>query len=157
MNPKPKMSTHHICLILEHSGRPIIEMLLMRLARAYYFVDGFSIAQAGASVASLHLVTLDKEEHEKEWQIHLGRDKENTAYRNMQAAKLVARRTLGKAVWDAEMAAQKEELARFEGHVRTMEEHRDATIKDLEGGRGGTIAHGISGGVQITDEGRCVY
>jgi hypothetical protein len=38
------------------------EMLLTRLTRAYYVAGGFSIAQAGASMASIKLPKLDEEQ-----------------------------------------------------------------------------------------------
>jgi hypothetical protein len=75
-----EMRTFTICLITEEWGRPVSEMLLTRLAHAYYHAGGFSIDQAGKSMRSLYMDKLTPEERQEVWEGCLEWVENNTPY-----------------------------------------------------------------------------
>ena len=62
------MATFTVCLISENFVGPVAEMLLTRLTRAYYHAGGFSIDQAGESMASIKMDKLTQAQRDKIWQ-----------------------------------------------------------------------------------------
>ncbi|KAI4615866.1 hypothetical protein J4E80_006285 [Alternaria sp. BMP 0032] len=63
-----KMHHFTIALIVDVSLGPVGQMLLSRLARAYYFAGGFTISQAGASMSILELLYRSEVERQEMFQ-----------------------------------------------------------------------------------------
>lgn len=74
------MRTFTIALITDEWGGPIAEMLITRLACAYYHTGGFCIDQAGTSMSSFYMDKLSNDEWAKVWDGCLEWVKQNTQY-----------------------------------------------------------------------------
>jgi hypothetical protein len=115
------------------------EMLLTRLTRAYYVAGGFSIAQAGASMASIKLPKLDEEQWVAVWKECVDWVKKKTDYRKTQDNEIRARARLHEAQFAEELQAKKTELREYTDTLKTMEkECAEATQVDEE--RQGALA-----------------
>jgi hypothetical protein len=124
-SPTVHMHNFTICLITEEVVGPVAEMLLTRLARAYYFAGGFSVSHAGASMSSLSLINLDKGEREKVWDKNTKHAKTYTNYNSIQSKESASRKRLRKAEYEAKVLAQRDEIAKFEGELQTKRDDLD--------------------------------
>jgi hypothetical protein len=121
MGANPEMHNYTVCLINEEWDGAIGEMLLTRLARAYYFVGGFSIAQAGASMASIKLPKLDEEQREAIWKECVDWVKRKTDYRKTRDNEIWAGARLHETQFAEESQAKKTELREYTDEMNTME------------------------------------
>lgn len=121
--PPINMHNFTVCLITEEVVGPIAEMLLTRLARAYYFAGGFSIGQAGASMTSLRLAKLSQVDREKVWEANAQYAKNMTNYTQIQAKELASRKNLQKTDYEKMMRQKDDEIAQHKQKIAAMRDH----------------------------------
>ncbi|CAN9206276.1 unnamed protein product [Alternaria alternata] len=121
--PPTNMHNFTVCLITEKAIGPVTEMLLTRLARAYYFAGGFSIGQAGASMSSLRLAKLSQVEREKVWEANAQYAKNMTNYTQIQAKELASRKNLQKTDYEKMMRQKDDEIAQHKQKIAAMRDH----------------------------------
>ncbi|RYN43325.1 hypothetical protein AA0113_g11599 [Alternaria arborescens] len=117
------MRNFTVCLITEEAIGPVAEMLLARLARAYYFAGGFSIGQAGASMSSLRLAKLSQVDREKVWEANAQYAKNMTNYTQIQAKELASRKNLQKTDYEKTMRQKDDEIAQHKQKIAAMRDH----------------------------------
>lgn len=121
--PPTNMRNFTVCLITEEAIGPVAEMLLARLARAYYFAGGFSIGQAGASMSSLRLAKLSQVDREKVWEENAQYAKSMTNYTQIQAKELASRKNLQKTDYEKTMRQKDDEIAQHKQKIAAMRDH----------------------------------
>jgi hypothetical protein len=121
--PPTNMRNFTVCLITEEAIGPVAEMLLTRLARAYYFAGGFSIGQAGASMSSLRLAKLSQVDREKVWEENAQYAKSMTNYTQIQAKELASRKNLQKTDYEKTMRQKDDEIAQHKQKIAAMRDH----------------------------------
>ncbi|KAH6867105.1 hypothetical protein BKA58DRAFT_442096 [Alternaria rosae] len=122
MGYDPKVDLFTVCLISEEWDGPVAEMLITRLARAYYLAGGFSIAQAGASMASIKMRDLTDEKRKAYWDenIEWVKNPAKTAYRANQLRERELRRTLQAATFERAISARKAKLGVYRKDTALM-------------------------------------
>ena len=122
MGCKPEVDLFTVCLISEEWDGPVAEMLITRLARAYYFAGGFSIAQAGASMASIKRRDLTDEQRKAYWDENIDwvKNPVKTAYRANQLRERELRRKLQAATFERAISARKAELEVYRADMARM-------------------------------------
>jgi hypothetical protein len=131
MDLDPRMDPFTVCLISEEWDGPVAEMLLTRLARAYYFAGGFSIAQAGAIMTSMKLRNLGEKERNEHWAKAVGWVMAKTNYRSIQKAELERRRDLRERQYTKGIAEKKDELKKYKEDLRNMTQVYNTVTADM--------------------------
>jgi hypothetical protein len=120
-NPSVDMHNYTICLISEEAAGPVAEMLLTRLAHAYYFAGaGFSIGQAGASMKSIKMSTLTQQQKENKWAENIMFVTNKTNYTKNFRAEIELRKHLRRKGYEDSLREKQNQIAKFRSEVEEL-------------------------------------
>ncbi|KAL6711502.1 hypothetical protein ACN47E_004436 [Coniothyrium glycines] len=123
LNLKFEMCNFTVCVIPEEAAAPVAEMLVTRMARAYYFAGGFSIGQAGASVKSMALDKLTDAERKAKFAGFIDfATKKTTLYDDNIKRELSLRKRLWSKDWDDKIKEAENKAITFQKEVEEMKD-----------------------------------
>lgn len=114
------VGTYFVCLITEEECVRAAEIVVTRLARAYYYAGGLSVGVAGASTNSSGLAHLDKETREAKWADGLTYIRDKTGYTANQCREISLREALQQADFRRKLESNKERIQAIKDDLAEM-------------------------------------